>query len=268
MPGGPTCRERGPGARRRRYPAPMLLTSGPLVAVLSAAAQPSETFGLTGLSGWVADAMAALGWPGVMLMTFLETIIPVIPSEVVLPLAGFLSFSGAMNLVAAFLAAMVGTVVGAQLLYEIARLVGLDRSMWLLAHVPFVNEDDADAAQRWFVKHGRGAVFFGRLIPGVRSAISLPAGAAGMPRGTFLLYTAAGSAIWNVLLVGLGYGLGSQWQRVEGYSQYLNYAVYAAIVAFVVWLVVRSVRRTHRERRTAAGAPGGPGPGSAAAERS
>lgn len=242
----------------------------PMAAVLTAAADPSDTFGLTGLSGWVADAMAALGWAGVMIMTFLETVIPVIPSEVVLPLAGFLSYAGSMNLVAAFVAAMVGTVVGAQVLYEIARVIGLERSMWLLAHLPFVNRDDADAAQRWFVRHGRAAVFFGRLIPGVRSAISLPAGASGMHRGQFLLYTVAGSAIWNVLLIGLGYGLGSQWQRVEGYTQYLNYLVYAAIIIGLTWLIVRSVRRTRRERAAAAAPapPVRPAPADVPADRS
>ncbi len=226
----------------------------PMAAVLAAAA-PSETFDLTGLSGWVADTMAALGWPGVFVMTFLETVIPVIPSEVVLPLAGFLSYAGSMNLVAAFVAATAGTVLGAQLLYEIARLIGLERSMWVLAHLPFVNRDDADAAQRWFVRHGRAAVFFGRLIPGVRSAISLPAGASGMHRGQFLLYTLAGSTIWNVLLIGLGFGLGSQWQLVEGYTQYLNYVVYAAIIIGLAWLITRSVRRSRAERAAASEPP-------------
>lgn len=241
---------------------PPTLVDGALHAVVTltaAASAPSESFGLTGLSGWVADTMASLGWAGVGVMTFLETLIPVIPSEVVLPLAGFLSYNGSINLVAAFVAATVGTALGAQALYEIARLIGLDRSMWLLAHVPFVSADDADAAQRWFVRHGRGAVFFGRLIPGVRSLISLPAGASGMHRGQFAAFTLAGSTIWNLLLIGAGYGLGSQWQKIEGYTKYLNYVVYAAIVLFGLFLVVRSVRRTRAER-AATRRPDGAGP--------
>lgn len=235
-------------------PLPAPLTDGVLHAVTAAAA-PSESFGLTGLSAWVADTMAALGWAGVGMMTFLETLLPVIPSEVVLPLAGFLAYQGSINLVAAFVAATVGTALGAQALYEIARAVGLERSMWLLAHVPFVDRDDADAAQRWFVRHGRGAVFFGRLIPGVRSLISLPAGASGMHRGQFAAYTLAGSTIWNLLLIGAGYGLGSQWQKIEGYTTYLNDVVYGAIVLVGLWLVVRSLRRTRARRAGTLGPP-------------
>jgi len=222
--------------------------AGPAAAgavAVAAAAPPSEEFGLTGLSAWVADTMAALGAPGVGAMTFLETVFPPIPSEVVLPLAGFLSYQGSINVVAAFLAATLGSVLGAVLLYEVARRIGVDRSARLLAMMPLVDRSDAEHAQAWFYRHGRGAVFFGRLMPGVRSLISLPAGASGMHRGQFLLYTALGSALWNVLLVGAGYGLGSQWTRVEGYTGYLNYVVYAAIVAGLAWLVVRRVRK-HR----------------------
>jgi membrane protein DedA with SNARE-associated domain len=215
--------------------------------ILSAA--PSEEFGLTGLSAWVADTMAALGALGVGAMTFLETIFPPIPSEVVLPLAGLLSSQGSIDLVAAFVAATVGSLLGGQLLYEVARRIGVDRSVRLLALMPLVDRDDADAAQAWFYRHGRGAVFFGRLMPGVRSLISLPAGASGMPRGQFVLYTLLGSALWNALLIGAGFQLGEQWERVEGYTGYLNYVVYAAIGGALAWLVARRVLK-HRAGRT------------------
>ena len=211
----------------------------------AATAPPSEDFGLTGLVGWVADTMAALGAPGVGAMTFLETVFPPIPSEVVLPLAGFLSFQGSINLIAAFLAATAGSVVGAQLLYEVARRIGVDRSIRLLAVMPLVDRDDAQQAQQWFVRHGRGAVFFGRLVPGVRSLISLPAGASGMHRGQFATYTLLGSAVWNALLIGAGFALGLQWERVEGYTTYVQYAVYAAVLIAIALLVVRRVRK-HR----------------------
>ena len=220
-------------------------SAGALVAVSATTGRPSDDFGLDGLSGWVADTMAALGAPGVGAMTFLETVFPPIPSEVVLPLAGFLSYQGSINLVAAFVAATLGSVLGAVLLFEVAHRIGVDRSVRILAAMPLVDRSDADAAQRWFYRHGRGAVFFGRLMPGVRSLISLPAGASGMPRGQFLLYTTLGSALWNALLIGAGFGLGAQWERVEGYTGYLNYVVYGAIGLALLLLVVRRVRK-HR----------------------
>lgn len=214
-----------------------------MITVLASATSTGSSQGLTGLSGWVADVMDALGWPGVLLLTLLETVFPPIPSEVVLPLGGFLAQGGRMSLPAVFLAATAGGVLGAVLLYEVARRIGQVRAVRLLARLPLVDADDADAANRWFRRHGRSAVFLGRLIPGVRSLISLPAGAAEMPRGQFLLYTTAGTALWNALLIGAGYGLGSQWDRVSGYAGVLDKVVVGAVVVAVVLLVVRRVRK-------------------------
>ena len=205
--------------------------------------------GLTGLSGWVADVMAALGAPGVGLMTLLESVFPPIPSEVVLPLAGFLAQQGRMGLGAVLVASTLGSVLGAVLLYEVARRIGQRRAVALLARMPLVDAEDADAATAWFLRHGRVAVFFGRLVPGVRSLISLPAGAAQMPRGTFLLFTTAGTVVWNALLVGAGYALGTQWESVQQYSGLLDKVVIAAVVAVVLWLVVRRVRKRSAARR-------------------
>ena len=95
----------------------------------------------------------------------------------------------------------------------------------------------------WFHQHGRWSVLVGRLIPGIRSLVSLPAGAARMPLLWFSLLTCAGSLVWNSVLVGAGVALGTQYQLVERYSSVLNYLVYAALAAVVVWLVARRVRR-------------------------
>ncbi len=204
---------------------------------------------LSGLSGWVADVMVALGAWGVGLLTALETVFPPIPSEVVLPLAGYLAERGRMGLLAVVVSATAGGVLGAVLLYEVARRLGEDRAARLVARIPLVDREDVDRAIAWFARHGGISVFFGRLIPGVRSLISLPAGAASMPFGRFVAFTTAGTLVWNVLLIGAGYLLGSQWQQAEEYSTYLNYALYAVIVGFVGWLVVRRLRKV----RTAAG---------------
>lgn len=199
---------------------------------------------LTGLSGWVADVMVALGAWGVGLLTALETVFPPIPSEVVLPLAGYLAERGRVGLVAVVVSATLGGVVGALVLYEVARRLGQERAARLIARIPLVDREDVDRAIAWFARHGGASVFFGRLIPGVRSLISLPAGSAAMPIGRFVAFTTAGTLVWNVLLISAGYLLGSQWQQAEQYSSYLNYALYAAIVAFVGWLVVRRVRKS------------------------
>lgn len=204
--------------------------------------------GLTGLSGFVADVIAALGAWGVGLLTLAETVFPPIPSEVVLPLSGFLAQQGRMPLVWVFVAATLGSVLGAVLLYTAAARLGPERATRILCRLPLVEPSDVSRSEAWFDRHGRAAVFFGRLVPGVRSLISLPAGSRGMPLQTFLLYTAAGSGLWNALLVGAGFALGTQWQRVQRYAGLLDNVVIAALVALVMWGVVRRLRRKRSRR--------------------
>jgi membrane protein DedA with SNARE-associated domain len=128
-------------------------------------------------------------------------------------------------------------------LYSLGAWLGEDRAIRLLAKLPLVDREDFEKASEWFSRHGRPAVFFGRLIPGVRSLISLPAGAQRMSLLTFSLFTVAGSAVWNSLLVLLGAALGTQYELIDRYSAYLDYAVYAAIAGLLGWLVVRRIRR-------------------------
>lgn len=199
--------------------------------------------GLTGITGWAARIMDQLGEWGVGLFTLLETVFPPIPSEVILPLAGYLTQQGSMNIALVIVASTVGAYVGALILYALGAVVGLERSTRWFAKLPLVDRDDFDKANRWFERHGPSSVFFGRLLPGVRSLISLPAGAHRMSLVTFSLFTIAGSGIWNGLLVTLGALLGTQYKVVEQYSNLLNYAVYLAFAAGLVWLVVRYLRR-------------------------
>lgn len=179
----------------------------------------------------------------------METVFPPIPSEVVLPLAGYLSQAGDLNLVLLFFTSTLGAYLGALALYWLGAALGLERSIRGISKLPLVDRSDFEKAAAWFSRHGRSAVFFGRLLPGIRSLISLPAGAARMSLPLFSAYTLAGSAIWNALLLGLGALLGTQYERVDQYSRYLNYAVIAAVGGLIVWLVVRRVRRTERRRR-------------------
>lgn len=219
-----------------------VLAAGPATSTSTSTAASETGTGLTGLSGWVAEVLTALGAPGVGLLALLETVFPPVPSEVVLPLAGFLAQQGRMGLAAVLVAATVGSVAGALVLYEAARRLGEERAVRLLARLPLVDASDARAATAWFARYGRWAVLLGRLVPGVRSLVSLPAGAAGMPVVPFAVLTAVGSLVWNALLVGAGYALGTRWEAVEQYAGLLDRVVVAASVAGLTWLVVRRVR--------------------------
>jgi membrane protein DedA with SNARE-associated domain len=198
---------------------------------------------LTGILGWAERVMLALGEWGVGLLSMLETVFPPIPSEVVLPLAGFLSSQDQMSVPLVLVTSTVGAYLGSLLLYALAARLGHDRSIRLLSRLPLVDRDDFERADGWFSRHGRASVFFGRFIPGVRSLISLPAGAQRMNLTSFSAFTIAGSGVWNGVLISLGAALGTQYGLVQQYSRILNYVVYAALAALVVWLVVRRIRR-------------------------
>ncbi|HEV7743285.1 MAG TPA: DedA family protein [Pseudolysinimonas sp.] len=199
--------------------------------------------GLVGFALWL---IATIGEWGVGAFTVLETVFPPIPSEVVLPLAGYQGTLGKLSLPLLFIASTAGSYAGALILYGLGRALGLERSIRGLARLPLVDRDDFERAAAWFDRHGKAAVFFGRLVPGVRSLISLPAGASHMSLLLFSALTIAGSAIWNTLLIGLGAALGTQYELVDRYSSVLNDVVYAAIAGCVILLVVRWVRRRRR----------------------
>ncbi|MGP4030881.1 DedA family protein [Pseudarthrobacter sp. 1C304] len=203
----------------------------------------SATEDLDGIVGFAAEAIDALGEWGVGLFTLVETIFPPIPSEVILPLAGYLTRQGSMNLALVFFTSTLGAYIGALLLYWLGARLGLERSIRWLSKVPLMEREDFEKAAGWFERHGKPAIFFGRLIPGVRSLISLPAGAEKMNMLSFSIFTLCGSGLWNGLLLGLGALLGTQYKLIEQYSRYLNYAVYAAVAVLVVWVIARAVRR-------------------------
>jgi len=227
----------------------ILALTGPLPAapVLPLAAATSDAE-LTGLAGWVVSVVDALGPLGVGLLVALENLFPPIPSEVILPVAGYVASQGQMSLAWAIVGATVGAVVGAIALYGLGAWFGRARLRRWLDRLPLMEVDDLDRAEAWFGRHGGQAVLIGRCVPVVRSLVSIPAGLERMAVPKFLLYTAIGSAAWNSALVAAGYVLGSQWEDVGHYSDYINYAVYVAVVV----LVVRFVWTRLRRRRAAA----------------
>src|SRR4051812_18188898 len=169
---------------------------------------------LQGLAGWVASVIDALGELGVGLLVALEHLIPPIPSEIVLSLAGYLAQEGRVSLILVLISATVGSVAGALALYWLGYALGEDRLRRWLDRIPLVDADDLNTADRWFDKHERSAVLFGRCAPVVRSLVSIPAGANHMPLAQFTVLTAIGSGVWNTLFVVGGYLLGERWQNL------------------------------------------------------
>jgi membrane protein DedA with SNARE-associated domain len=189
-----------------------------------------------GIIGFLLDLVETLGPVGVGLSILAETVIPPIPSEAVLGLAGVLINEGRMSIVPVVLFATLGSVLGAIFFYYLGRALGPRRSHAFLDRLPLVETADVDKTFAWFERHGRSAVFFGRMVPIVRSFISVPAGVVKMPLGQFLVFTAAGSLIWNTVLIGLGVALGDV---VNEYLHVIDYVLYAAIVLVVAWFVWR-----------------------------
>jgi membrane protein DedA with SNARE-associated domain len=207
--------------------------------------------GLSGIASWVTDVVESLGYVGLFLMIALENVFPPIPSEIVLPLAGFLTGQGRMNFVGAVLAATLGSLAGALILYYAGYVFGESRVRALVhrwGKWAMVSVDDIDKASAWFDHHDREAVLIGRLFPVVRSLISIPAGIRRMAMGRFLLYTAVGSAVWNTTLIGIGWILGDNWESVEEYVGYLQYLVILAVLVAVAWFVATRLRQRARNR--------------------
>ncbi|MDI6097849.1 DedA family protein [Actinoplanes sp. NEAU-A12] len=206
---------------------------------------------LGGLTGWVASVIDSLGEIGVGLLVALENLIPPIPSEIVLSMAGYLASTGRVNVVLVWLTATLGALGGAVALYWLGRGLGEERLKHWLDRIPLVDSDDLNQADRWFEKHERAAVLFGRCAPVVRSLVSIPAGANHMPVGQFMLYTAIGSGAWNALFIGGGYALGSRWRDLEKYSQYFDYAIMAFFAIAIASWVMKKVRKRRRRRAAA-----------------
>lgn len=219
-------------------------------------AASSET---TGIVGWVVGLMETLGAPGVGLAIALENLFPPLPSEVFLPLAGFAAARGELSVGAAIVWTTLGSLVGALALYGLGAGLGRDRLRAIADRMPLVDVGDIDKAEEWFARHGAKAVFFGRMIPLVRSMISVPAGVERMPVALFAALTTAGSLIWNTAFVLAGYLLGENWHLVEQYAGIASRVVLVAVVLALVWFVVRKVRA----RRAGAVADGGPVDGDA-----
>jgi membrane protein DedA with SNARE-associated domain len=207
---------------------------------------------LTGVAGWAVDLMERLGPAGAGAAIALENLFPPLPSEIILPLAGFTASRGEFSLAEALLWTTAGSLVGAVILYWLGVVIGRDRVYWVWERLPLTKRSDLERTEAWFARHGKKTVFFGRMIPIFRSLISIPAGVERMPFPLFVGLTGAGSAIWNTTFVLAGYFLGEQWHKVEGVVGVFQWFVIAVVLIAVCWwlvLRVRAVVRTRREGR-------------------
>jgi membrane protein DedA with SNARE-associated domain len=183
-----------------------------------------------------------MGNIGIVLLMFGENVFPPIPSELIMPLAGFSAARGERNLLIVIIAGSIGSLLGALLWYYIGKGVGAERlKRWASKHGRWLtlSPKEVDQACAWFNRHGGKAVFIGRLIPAVRTLISVPAGIAGMPLGSFLLYSAAGTVLWTTLLALAGYFLESQYDKVAGWVNPVSNVVIGLIVLCYLYRVVR-----------------------------
>lgn len=203
-----------------------------------------------GIAGWATDLMEAMGAPGAGLAIALENLFPPLPSEIILPLAGFTASRGEMNLWAALVWTTIGSVVGAVALYWVGKVLGRERLIAIAAKLPLVKVADIEKTEAWFARHGNKAVFFGRMIPIFRSLISIPAGVEKMPVRTFLLLTTVGSAIWNSIFVVAGYHLGENWEEVTDFvSVYSKVVLVVVVLALVGFIAYRATRPGGGKRR-------------------
>ena len=213
------------------------LTSGPLVSAIIS------------FTNNIKDTVSLWGYPGIFGLMILESSSLPLPSEVILPFSGYLVSTGQLNLWITIIVATVAAIVGSLIDYYIG-LKGVEvlSKRRVLGRVLF-SMDQLAFADKWFTKHGSLTIFLARLIPGIRTLISFPAGAAKMPITKFLIYTTAGCLLWNSLLIYVGYYLGNNWTEVASISHYILIAVIVALaVAISGYLISRRKRKALSKR--------------------
>jgi len=202
---------------------------------------------LDAIASWAQSIIRSGGYPGLILVMFLENVFPPIPSEAILPMAGWLALDGHFTLLGVTAGGITGSVAGAFVFYVLGKLLGEERVRQLLRDYGkwlMLTEEDFDKALAWFNRYGEGVIFFGRMVPVVRSLVSVPAGIADMNLGRFAIYTAIGTGLWSFLLAIAGYLLGQSWPLVyEWISRYEKIVLIFGALAVIVFVVHRWQKR-------------------------
>ena len=201
------------------------------------------------MSEWIIGFITQWSYLGIFFLMIAENIFPPIPSELIMPFAGYVAARGELNTIGVLVAGTLGSLVGTSAWYLVARIMGLHRFVWLcnkLGRIATLSEDDIDHAHHWFERHGWLAVFLGRLIPAIRTLISVPAGLAAMPFGRFLLISAAGTVLWTAILTGAGFLLQAGYDTVEAWIDPVStgivvLAVVIYIYRFITWKPIKDI---------------------------
>ncbi|MCH7295788.1 DedA family protein [Acinetobacter higginsii] len=200
-----------------------------------------------GLEEWVLSIMEKLGYLGIAFLMFLDNIFPPIPSEIIMPSAGYTASKGELTLIGVIIAGSAGSILAAMLFYWIGRKVPQQRLFQFIERYGKylrIQVADLDKALTWFNKHGHRIVFFGRMIPAVRSLISIPAGISRMPFSKFMLYSSAGTLIWTSFLAYLGYHFSENQTLMLAILQRISYLIFALIALYIIWWAIKKFYRS------------------------
>lgn len=206
------------------------------------------------MENWITEFMSEFGYLSIFLLVALENVFPPIPSEVILTFGGFLTRSTDMSVVGVVLFSTLGSIAGAAILYGVGRLLSVDRLERLVdryGKVLRVKSSDLERARKFFLRYGNKAVFLCRMVPLVRSLISIPAGMSKMRFGFFLMFTTAGTLIWNMVLVIAGALVGDQWENILAFMDLYSHIVYIVLGVVLAAAVAFYLVRRHRRRKKA-----------------
>ncbi len=205
------------------------------------------------MQAWITDFMEQFGYFGIFLMLAFENIFPPIPSEVILPFGGFMTTTTNLTIPGVIIAATLGSLLGAVILYYIGRLLDVNRLEKIVERwggLLRISKKDIHKADAWFDKYGYWTVLFCRMVPLVRSLISIPAGMSGMKFGVFMIFTTIGTLGWNLLLVLIGAALGESWEDIAMYMDMYSNVVYVLLAGGVVILGYLFSRKRSRKMNT------------------
>ncbi|ANF95261.1 DedA family protein [Paenibacillus bovis] len=201
------------------------------------------------MQNWITSFMEEYGYIGIALIIALENVFPPIPSEIVLPFGGFMTTNSSLTVIGVIIAATIGSVAGAVILYGIGRALDVARLEKIIdrwGHILRIKKEDVHRADAWFDKYGYWTVLFCRMIPLVRSLISIPAGMSNMKFGLFLLFTTIGTVIWNTVLVTVGAALGENWHSITNFMDIYSNIAYAVIAIAGIGMIIWFVRRNKK----------------------
>lgn len=202
------------------------------------------------MENWIIEMMEQFGYLGILLLNAIENLFPPIPSEVILTFGGFMTTRTDLTPLGVIVVATLGSVIGAIILYYIGRILDVERLEKIVdrwGKVLRVKKEDLHRADAWFDKHGNKAVFFCRMVPLIRSLISVPAGMSGMKLTPFLIYTTLGTIIWNTILVTLGTTLGDRWEDIVAFMDVYSNIAYAIIAIIIVIVLILYLRRFRKK---------------------